>query len=218
MRIAIYSVIFFVVSAVIVSLYIIRDTNRMTTDFKKDQSVSEINKMSTTNTSDEKQQKPREEFDSFEQAEAIDKSNESISVPEPPSDNMQNTLFDQRASTDTIDNNSLYILPDTEEEEEIVEQQPPEKTVFDLSLEQIIENNRKSLIARHGDIPEVHIYLKHFPFEALLNSEGNQGFEVELSLKDNLDYLRAVAHLFPNKENNDNYLEALELYETLEPK
>ncbi|MDE0553125.1 MAG: hypothetical protein OXI24_02840 [Candidatus Poribacteria bacterium] len=104
--------------------------------------------------------------------------------------------------------------------DEISEESPP--SAFDspptqapigmlnLSREEIVENNRKHLIEIHGDIPEVHTFLKYFPFEVLLDVENKEKYEFSLSHEEFLEYQRANAVLFPNAANREGYQKALE--------
>ena len=81
-----------------------------------------------------------------------------------------------------------------------------------LSRAEIVENNRKHLIEIHGDIPEVHTYLKYFPFEALQETENQGTYSVTMSLEEHLEYQKALAVLFPNASNVKNYQQTLERY------
>lgn len=95
------------------------------------------------------------------------------------------------------------------------EEHPAEEPMglMKLSRAEIVENNRKRLIEIHGDIPEVHTYLKYFPFEALQNPENTGTYSFTMSLDEFLEYQKASAVLFPNASNIKNYQQALEMYE-----
>ena len=87
--------------------------------------------------------------------------------------------------------------------------QAPIVGVQNLSREKIVENNRKHLIEIHGDIPEVHTFLKYFPFQVLLDSKNAEKYEFELSREEFLEYHRVNAVLFPNAANREGYQKAL---------
>ncbi len=96
-----------------------------------------------------------------------------------------------------------------------VEKEHPEEEpmgLMKLSRAEIVENNRKRLIEIHGNIPEVHTYLKYFPFEALQNPENKGTYSFTMSLDEFLEYQKASAVLFPNASNIKNYQQALEMY------
>ena len=104
--------------------------------------------------------------------------------------------------------------PDQLEKEEGLEQGKESNlpvSFMDLSLEQIIENNRQSLINRHGNIPEIDIYLKlNEPFfRALLKGKPTR-VVIERTPEESLESSRVTAILFPNEANKKAYQDELE--------
>ena len=83
----------------------------------------------------------------------------------------------------------------------------PEPHFSEIPVEELIERNRKALIAKHGDIPEIDIFLKYFPFGAAQNAED--GNEVIMTAEENLAYVKAMSVLFPSQENEERYQEVL---------
>ena len=82
---------------------------------------------------------------------------------------------------------------------------------MDLSLEQIIENNRQSLINRHGNIPEIDIYLKlNEPFFRALLKDKPTRVVIERTPEESLESSRVTAILFPNEANKKAYQDELE--------
>ncbi|MDE0556100.1 MAG: hypothetical protein OXI24_17950 [Candidatus Poribacteria bacterium] len=88
--------------------------------------------------------------------------------------------------------------------------------IQDLSVEQILENNRLRLREIHGDIPEIDIYLRHARpiFEGA--KEGKSELKMRLSQKDALEYSRALSVLFPTEENLKHYKNVLKTEQDLE--
>ena len=209
MRIAIYAVILLVICAMAGSLYVRYDTNRFVDDVKN-RHVIPASKHTFTDSSSETSQIEHEKSEQPEQPEQIGETDEYVSESV---QGYSTQDIDNVTTTDQSD--SLYDLSpfSSNDQDETEESEQRETNVNDLSIEQIIENNRNHLIAKHGDIPEVHTYLKYFPFEALLDQNKDKEYMLDLSLEETLKYHEAVAHLFPNKSNRDNYSDALEMYE-----
>lgn len=89
---------------------------------------------------------------------------------------------------------------------------------IDPSLDRRIERTEsqtscKHLIEKHGDIPEIDIFLKHFPFSAIQQGETKITIENTVTLEEDLEYKRALAVLFPSKENQKSYEDALRIAE-----
>lgn len=80
---------------------------------------------------------------------------------------------------------------------------------MDLSLEQIVENNRRRLIEQHGNIPEVDIYIHHMMpvFKGI--TEGKQELTVQRTPEEALEYSKAQAVLFPTQKNIQSYQNVL---------
>lgn len=83
----------------------------------------------------------------------------------------------------------------------------PEPHFSEISVEAFIERNRKALIAKHGNIPEIEVFLKYFPFRTAQNAED--GDEVVMTAEENLEYVKAISVLFPSQENKERYQEVL---------
>ena len=81
---------------------------------------------------------------------------------------------------------------------------------MDLTLEQIVENNRRRLIEQHGNIPEVDIYIRHMMpvFKGI--TEGKQQLTIQRTPEEALEYSRAQAVLFPSEKNLKSYQNVLE--------
>lgn len=95
------------------------------------------------------------------------------------------------------------------------EEDTPTPSVKDLSVEKIIDNNRQSLIRRHGDIPEIDIFLKlnaHL-FEGMKNGEPQR--RVPMTPEESLENLRVISILFPSEVNEKAYQEALKTHKEL---
>ena len=104
-------------------------------------------------------------------------------------------------------------VPDQSEKEEDLAQvveNPPPSSFMDLSVEQIIENNRHALINRHGNIPEIDIYLKlNEPFLRALHKDKPTEVTIERTLEESLENSRVTAILFPNEANKKAYQDEL---------
>ena len=104
-------------------------------------------------------------------------------------------------------------VPDQLEKEgglEQVEESNPPSSFMDLSIEQIIENNRQSLINRHGNIPEIDIYLKlNEPFFRALLKDKPTEVVIERTPEESLESSRVTAILFPNEANKKAYQDEL---------
>ena len=103
-------------------------------------------------------------------------------------------------------------VPDQLQKEGGLEQEesPPPSSFMDLSLEQIIENNRQSLINRHGNIPEIDIYLKlNEPFFRALLKDKPTKVVIERTPEESLESSRVTAILFPNEANKKAYQDEL---------
>lgn len=104
-------------------------------------------------------------------------------------------------------------VPDQFEKEgdlEQVEESNPPSSFMDLSLEQIIENNRQALINRHGNIPEIDIYLKlNEPFFRALLKDKPTKVVIERTPEESLESSRVTAILFPNEANKKAYQDEL---------
>lgn len=98
--------------------------------------------------------------------------------------------------------------------EQEVESNAP-SSIMDLSVEEIIENNRQMLLKKHGNIPEIDIYLKHMVpvFEGL--TEGKSQVNVKRTPEAQLEYSRALATLFPTADNIKQYQEVLQTMEEI---
>ncbi len=93
---------------------------------------------------------------------------------------------------------------------EQVEESNPPSSFIDLSLEQIIENNRQALINRHGNIPEIDIYLKlREPFFRALLKDKPTKVVIERTPEESLESSRVTAILFPNEANKKAYQDEL---------
>jgi len=210
MRITIYIVGLLIVFVIAGSIYVRYDTHRFIEESEKRHRPVPTNKIEPDSLGP---QIELSQVDNQLQEIPEDHEEESIQFNEPNGTEKFDSLNDLTVPSDNnqsgISLEELDFNNDSETEENPVQILSPKL----LTLQQVRESNRKNLIELHGDIPEVHTYLKYFPFEALL--EGNQGKEyaLDLSLKEHLEYQKAVAHLFPNEENSKNYLDALEMYE-----
>ena len=86
----------------------------------------------------------------------------------------------------------------------------PSSSFMDLSIEQIIENNRQALITRHGNIPEIDIYLKlNEPFFRALLKDKPTEVVLERTAEESLESSRVTAILFPNEANKKAYQDEL---------
>ena len=103
-----------------------------------------------------------------------------------------------------ISNGSLGDALKSEPKEQTVEEEPH---FSEIPVEALIERNRKLMIKKYGDIPEIDIFLKHFPFAAM--QQAKDGHQVTRTQAENLEYLRAISALFPSKINDKNYQDAL---------
>ena len=93
---------------------------------------------------------------------------------------------------------------------EQVEESNPSSSFMDLSLEQIIDNNRQALINRHGNIPEIDIYLKlNEPFFRALLKDKPTEIVIERTVEESLESSRVTAILFPNEANKNAYQDEL---------
>ncbi len=97
---------------------------------------------------------------------------------------------------------------------EIPEPEKEQPGITELSIEEIVDKNREHLIKKHGDIPEVDIFLKHFPFESLQQGKTKIEQTRTLSSDEILNYKKAIATLWPNKTNLKDYQDALKMHET----
>lgn len=81
--------------------------------------------------------------------------------------------------------------------------------VMDLSLEQILEKNRRRLIEKHGPIPEIDIYLRHMipVFEGA--REGKRQVTIKRTPEEALEFSRAQSVLFPSEGNIKSYQNVL---------
>ena len=85
----------------------------------------------------------------------------------------------------------------------------PSSSVKDLSVEEIIENNRRFLINQHGDIPEIDKYLElNAPFFQQIK-DGTTRIVVEMTPEDSLENSRLTAILYPNEANKKAYQDEL---------
>lgn len=99
---------------------------------------------------------------------------------------------------------------------EQVEESNPPSSFMDLSLEQIIENNRHALINRHGNIPEIDIYLKlREPFFRALLKDKPAKVVIEMTPEESLESSRVTAILFPNEANKKAYQDELKKMQEL---
>lgn len=88
--------------------------------------------------------------------------------------------------------------------------------IKDLSVEQILENNRIRLREIHGDIPEIDIYLRYMRpvFEGA--KEGKSQLTMRLSVKEELEFSRARSVLFPTEGNLKHHKNVLKTEQDLE--
>ena len=86
-------------------------------------------------------------------------------------------------------------------------------SIEDLSVEQIIENNRRYLINKHGNIPEIDIYLKLNAsfYESIKNQEPE--YVRTFTPEESLEYRRVVSILYPTQANIKAYQDELERME-----
>ena len=77
----------------------------------------------------------------------------------------------------------------------------------EISLEELVERNRQALIKKHGNIPEIEIFLKYAPFNAIQRQE--EEYEAIMTIEKQVEYLRAMSVLFPSETNEQNYQDAL---------
>jgi len=210
-RIAIYAVILLVVCALVGSLYVRYDTKRFMDDFEK-RHVTPVSEQTLTDNNSEISQVESGNPEQDQQSEQIEEPDEYVSESVQGDNTKDLETFEIPGQSDSLYDTSPFTLLE-QEADETEESEQQETDVNDLSLEQIIANNRKHLIAEHGDIPEVHTYLKYFPFEALLDGNKGKEYTLDLSLEEHLNYHKAVAYLFPNKANRDKYLDAKKMYE-----
>ncbi len=98
-----------------------------------------------------------------------------------------------------------------QQKDEVVKQEDESTLSFmDLSLEEIIERNRQKLIEKHGDIPEIDIYLRlNAPlFEAIKNREAQ--VKIQRTLEEHLEFSRVMSVLYPSEEHDKMYQAALQ--------
>lgn len=174
--------------------------------------VTPVSEQDLTDNDSEISQVESENPEQPQQTEHIEEPDEYVSESLQGDNTKDLDTFEILGQSDSLYDTSPF-TPLEQEADETEESEQQETDVNDLSIEQIIANNRKHLIAEHGDIPEVHTYLKYFPFEALLDQNKGKAYTLDLSLEEHLNYHKAVAHLFPNKANTDRYLDAKKMYE-----
>ena len=98
-----------------------------------------------------------------------------------------------------------------QQKDEVVKQEGKSPLSFsDLSVEEIIERNRQKLIEKHGDIPEIDIYLRlNAPlFEAIKNRETQ--VRIQRTPEEHLEFSRVMSVLYPSEAHDKMYQEALQ--------
>ena len=152
-------------------------------------------------------------------------NNETPETADPATHSNESIIEESPLTTDTpqgtAPQKSEVIVPknvpeDISEPNTFTETPEPEKEqpgIRELSLEEIMEKNREHLIKKHGDIPEVDIFLKHFPFESLQQGKTKIERTRTLSSEEILNYKKSIATLWPNKSNLKNYQDALKMQE-----
>lgn len=104
------------------------------------------------------------------------------------------------------------VMETSESEKENLQEESessPSSTFQDLSLEQLIENNRQRLIDQHGEIPEIDRYLElnRSFFQQIL--EGKTQITVDRTPEESLENSRLTALLFPTEANQKAYQDEL---------
>ena len=96
-----------------------------------------------------------------------------------------------------------------QEDEDIKQEGESSPSFFDLSLEGMIEHTRQQLIEKHGDIPEIDIYLRlNAPlFQAIKNRETQ--VRIQRTPEEHLEFSRVMSVLYPNEQHNKMYQDAL---------
>ena len=103
------------------------------------------------------------------------------------------------------------IRVEEQQKDEVVKQESENlRSFMDLSLEEIIERNRQQLIEKHGDIPEIDIYLRlNAPlFKAIKNQEAQ--VKIQRTLEEHLESSRVMSVLYPSEEHDKMYRAALQ--------
>ena len=87
--------------------------------------------------------------------------------------------------------------------------------VMALSVEQIIENNRRMLIEKHGNIPEIDIYLHYMKpvFEGM--KEGKRQVRIDRTPEEELEFSRVQSVLFPSEDHLKHYQDVLKTTQEL---
>lgn len=145
-----------------------------------------------------------------------------ISEQDTSSDILQGTSTAENVKEDTnLENPEIAVPPnvsDAVSKPETVPQktqpEPESLDVTELSIQEIIERNRKHLIQKHGDIPEVETFLKYFPFEELQQRKTKIQRSYTRSPEEDLKYRKAIATLWPKPENEEGYQDALKALES----
>lgn len=210
MKKIIFSTIAFIILSVAVSLHIRRETDRFVENQPEIPSQTNIEQPSDPVSS----KSPGENRDSEPDAEA--NVWEAMPTDTPP------TL--QRAPMVSQNRDTRYRIQRSETvkmftpEAEDAEQQDSGKkslSIEDLSVEQIIERNRRYLINKHGNIPEIDVYLKLNAsfYESIKNRETE--YVRVFTPEESLEYRRVVSILYPTQANIKAYQDELERMEEL---
>ena len=112
------------------------------------------------------------------------------------------------------DGHAPPIRVEEQQKEEVVKQEGESPRSFmDLSVEEMMEWTRQQLIEKHGDIPEIDIYLKlNAPlFEGIKNREAQ--VKIQRTPEEHLEFSRVMSVLYPSKAHDKMYQDALEAIE-----
>lgn len=82
-------------------------------------------------------------------------------------------------------------------------------SILTLSLKDAIKRKREMLVEKHGDIPEIDIYLKNFAAILEAAKSGNTQLTIQRTPEEDLEFSRVMAKLFPNEQNIKLYQDKL---------
>lgn len=211
MRKIIFAVIVFIVLATAWTLYLKHDTERFIESLPKVPAATQTQDTKDRSIIDENNDLSHSKRVMQDVLEDFDEEPAAAASTQNRKDKKNDTSALIDVADEFSEQNSIAEWSLQGAEEEYLEEEPIR--VINLSKAEIVENNRKWLIEIHGDIPEVHTFLKYFPFEAILNPENKDPFTFTMNQEESLAYKKALAVLFPSEANQKHYQNALEMYE-----
>lgn len=207
MKKVVFTAIVVIVLGIALMLYLRWDTNRFVESLPKAPPQTNIEQPINTGTQDSTSENENSELP----AEVNPLPAPTAVSAETPNDTTHKPSHHTNSHSDVhippIRVEGLQKDEDVKQEGEIL---PP---FWDLSVEEIIERTRQKLIEKHGDIPEIDIYLRLNArlFEGIKNRETQ--VRIQRTPEEHLEFSRVMSVLYPSEAHDKMYQDALQAAE-----